>query len=157
MSWEEKYNHMFNEMQQYRREAEEEYQRRCQAEEENKKWVKIVGAMTNELVILKEENEKLKETKEQSKTDVEMIGKFLKADTEIMHEKDDKINKLEEKVEELKEEMKWRMWGENMKGADYDIENDEEAWECVVMEWGWTEKEIKELSKYYPRPEEKSQ
>jgi len=59
---------------------------------------------------------------------------------------------MKEENKELKEEMKWRMWGENMKGADYDIENDEDAWDCVVMEHGFTETEMKQLLKYYPRP-----
>ena len=66
----------------------------------------------------------------------------------------EQIKKLKEQVKNLKEEMKWRMWGENMKGADYDIENDWDAWDCVVMEHGFTKREKKELSKYYPRPKE---
>ncbi len=105
---------------------------------------------------MKEENKKLKaEIVEQKELDEWVYGELRKEKDEWVNKLNIEINKvikLEGENKELKEEMKWRMWGENMKGADYDIENDEDAWDCVVMEHGFTETEMKQLLKYYPRP-----
>jgi len=59
----------------------------------------------------------------------------------------------EEKIKEQKVEMKWKIWGTTMLEHDYDIVNDYNAWDCVVMEHEFSKEEIKELSKYYPCPE----
>ena len=65
----------------------------------------------------------------------------------------DEITELKEQIKKQKVEMKWKIWGTTMLEHDYDIVNDYDAWDCVVMEHGFSKEEIEELSKYYPCPE----
>jgi hypothetical protein len=122
--------------------------------ERMKKCVKVMnGTYFKEWLKMKKEMKKMKkEIKELKHENAEWMFDW---EGEMGHNCDLKreVEELKEQIEEQKVEMKWKIWGTTMLEHDYDIVNDYNAWDCVVMEHEFSKEEIKELSKYYPCPE----